>query len=136
MSRTGESYTTARRHILAQRPADAIAHTAGPVHFPATEPATAALRILLANAGVVSPHDGEPFTEPMVLGIGGGIGAGVFAFHYAAENVSSFFVAGRHLWQDHEAYLRGACERLGVGCEVRESGGAGSVNEPLSRRPP
>jgi hypothetical protein len=39
---------------------------------------------------------------------------GVFAFHYEKENFSTFFVAGRHLWQDDVAYTKAACERVGL----------------------
>ena len=73
--------------------------------MPGSNPATTALRSLLAHHGVVAPHSGRPFSEAMLLGIAGGIGAGVFTFHYANEGFSSFFLAGRHLWQDDLAFL-------------------------------
>jgi hypothetical protein len=59
----------------------------------------------------------------MVFGISGGIGAGVFAFHYAKENFSSFFIAGRHLWQDHKAWALAATARFGLSAIVKESAG-------------
>ena len=74
----------------------------------------------------------------MVLGIGGGIGSGVFAFHYAKENFSSFYIAGRHQWQDGLAFIRPACDRLGVTVAVSEAGGAkaaeSQLRDYLSRR--
>jgi hypothetical protein len=45
----------------------------------------------------------------MLFGIAGGIGAGVFSFVYDKEDFASFFVAGRHNWQDGVAYLGDAC---------------------------
>ena len=79
MAQTGERYTTARRHIVgssAVSGSDAAPPAPGQLHFPGIHPETTALRILLANADVRAPHTGEYFTEPMVFGIGGGIGAG------------------------------------------------------------
>jgi hypothetical protein len=67
----------------------------------------------------------------MLFGIAGGIGAGVFSFVYQKENFASFFVAGRHSWQDDLAYLRLACERLGVKPAVRESSGAKPADKQL-----
>ncbi len=62
-----------------------------------------------------------PFSEAMVFGISGGIGAGVFAFHYAKENFSSFFIAGRHLWHDNQGWASSAIERFGATPVKRES---------------
>jgi hypothetical protein len=47
-------------------------------HFPTggTHWETAALRNALAYSGVIAPHTGKPLTEPMCLGIAGGIAAG------------------------------------------------------------
>ncbi len=92
-------------------------------HFPGIHPETTALRAALAHAGVTNPQTGEPFTEAMVFGIAGGIGAGVFHFYYAAEDFASFYVAGRHRWHESDAYLNDACDRFGVTPTVLESGG-------------
>ena len=92
-------------------------------HFPGVHPETTALRGALAHAGVSNPYTGEPFTEPLVFGIAGGIGAGVFHFYYAAEDFASFYVAGRHRWHESDAYLRDACQRFGMTPTIAESGG-------------
>ena len=131
MEKTGESYATARRQVLRQTqkpPADPASRW----HFPGNVPAATALRVLLAHAGVRAPHTGAAFTEAMVFGIAGGVGAGVFSFLYEAQDQASFFVAGRHLWQDDLEYLRRACERVGVTPTVRESAGAKTAEKQLS----
>lgn len=92
-------------------------------HFPGIHPETTALRAALAHAGVTNPHTGESFTEAMVFGIAGGIGAGVFHFYYAAEDFASFYVAGRHRWHESDAYVSDACQRFGVTPTILESGG-------------
>lgn len=130
MAKTGEGYATARRH-LARDAAPLTSQEFPFLHFPGTNPATAALRILLANAGVRAPHSGQPFSEAMLLGIAGGIGAGVFAFRYEKEDFSSFFVAGRHRWEDDLAYLQNACRRLGFGNVVEETSSPAAAERQL-----
>jgi len=123
MSKTGETYSTARRQVIRQAGASA-APKKYPHHYPGNVPGSAALRALLSHAGARAPHTKEPFSEAMVFGIAGGIGAGMFTFHYAKQNFSSFYVAGRHLWQDHATWALAALKRMGVKALVRESSAA------------
>ena len=81
------------------------------------------LRALFVSSGFVAPHANEPPIEALVFGLAGGIGAGVFAFLYEAEDVATFFIGGRHLWHDDVAWCEGATLRLNVTPEIRESGG-------------
>jgi len=130
MQKTGESYSTARRQMVRQ--AAASTETLPQYHhFPGNIPATTALRDLLAHAGVRAPHTKAPFSEAMVFGLAGGIGAGMFAFHYAKENFSSFFVAGRHSWYDHTAWVLAAVQRMGLTAVVRESSGVKPAEKHL-----
>jgi len=130
MQKTGERYAAARRQVIAhatQTPMDGAARW----HLPGNIPATTALRVMLAAAGIHDPNSGEPLSEAMLFGIAGGIGAGVFAFHYEEEEFSSFFVAGRHLWDDDLAYLQGAIERFGLRPLVSESSGKRKASSNL-----
>jgi len=122
MAKTGESYSAARRQVLREPEAAALPKP-GSFHFPGSVPAAGVLRALLAQAGVRNPRTKAPFSEAMVFGIAGGIGAGMFAFHYAKENSSSFHLAGRHLWQDHLAWAQEALKRLGVKAVTKQSSG-------------
>jgi hypothetical protein len=134
MAKTGESYVTARRHVLKSGDSPPAAVDGAPrfLHFPGNVPAAASLRILLANAGVLAPHTGRPFSEAMTFGIGGGVGAGAFAFHYAKENWSSFYIAGRHLWQDDVAWMNAACARFGAAAQIKESSSPGPAGQALA----
>jgi hypothetical protein len=67
----------------------------------------------------------------MLFGIAGGVGIGVFSFLYEKENFASFFVAGRHQWQDDLAYLKAACKRFDIAPVVRESGGTKAAAKQL-----
>jgi hypothetical protein len=130
MQKTGERYSVARRQVL-QKATPSI--TTGPerFHVPGNVPATTALRVLLSASGIQPSAGSLPLSEAMLFGIAGGVGAGVFAFRYEKEDFSSFFVAGRHLWQDDLAYLRTACDRMGVQVQVQETGGAKTAEKQL-----
>jgi hypothetical protein len=123
MQKTGESYSTARRQVLGHTLPDQPGRDL-PWHFPGSVPGATALRVLLTHAGVLRPDTGLPFSEAMTFGIAGGIGIGVFSFFYEKEGWANFFLAGRHLWHDHQEYLAQACSRLGLRPTVRETAGA------------
>ena len=89
-----------------------------------TNPATNALRLLLADVGL-------EVGEPLALTIGGGPGIGVFQFHYAKEGFSSLFLAGRHAWDDDLRFLEGALGRLGLDAVVTETGSARTADRQL-----
>lgn len=140
MAKTGERFAAARRQVIAQvAMEESKAQTAGSTgwHYPGVVAASTALRIVLTAAGIRNPATGKPFSEAMVFGIAGGIGAGLFTFQYG--EFSSFYVAGRHLWQDDQAYFKNACARFGVTPTVRESSGvkpaAGHLTDALESGP-
>jgi hypothetical protein len=132
MQKTGESYASARRQILGQTLPDKQANNI-PWHFPGSVPGATALRVLLTHAGIHDPDTNEPFSEAMVFGIAGGIGIGVFSFFYEKEGWANFFIAGRHLWHDHKAYLTQACARFGIKPVIRETAGPKSAESDLRK---
>ena len=132
MEKTGERYAAARRHVISQTSIAAPGSPAVSPHHPGSVPAAAALRVLLSSAGVMDPRTRQPFSEAMVFGIAGGIGAGVFSFFYEKPEFSSFYIAGRHLWQDDLTYLERAAARFGVATKVWEVGGARAAEKQLT----
>jgi hypothetical protein len=130
MQKTGESFATARRQIIrGAEPQHDDPTTRW--HVPGNVPATTALRVLLAHAGVRDPHTGAPFSEAMLFGIAGGIGVGVFSFFYEREDTATFYIAGRHQWHDDAAYLRDALSSFGIEPVVQETGGAKAAEQQL-----
>jgi hypothetical protein len=119
MEKTGERYSTARRHVVRDAAATAETSRAG-AHLTGNVPATTALRVLVTAAGVRAPHTKAPFTEAMLFGIAGGIGVGMFSFLYEKENFASFFIAGRNDWANDVRYLTSATRRLGLEASVTE----------------
>ncbi len=86
MAKTGESYTAARRQLLASStPAPAPAAGLLPGYRPqatATQRDAGLWSRVLAHAGVADPLTGEPFSEAMLAGLAGGIGFMMFTFEY------------------------------------------------------
>jgi Butirosin biosynthesis protein H, N-terminal/Domain of unknown function (DUF4872) len=125
MARTGESYTTARRHVLNALP-PASYQLLGGVH-----PDTHAIAGVLANRGVVAPHTGQVLSEAMVLGAGGGLGAGYILWEFKAHDSRSLVLGFRNSWQYPDRWALKTCRRLGVPAATRETGSAAKADAEL-----
>lgn len=89
-ARTGESYTTARRRVLAAAPVPpAAADAAGPTISPVRHQPSGLVRRLLHAAGT-------DLSEPMVCGLGGGIGFMTAVFEYQGLPPILTLVAQHH----------------------------------------
>lgn len=134
MERTGESYTTARKHILSAKPgrkvnaveaaeAAALAEEAELPEYPAPENVTqydAALwHRVLTQAGVTHPLTGEPLSEALLAGLAGGIGFMAFTFQY--ETLTTATVVTR---AHPEPYTANLLARVGVKANERTTGSA------------
>lgn len=91
----------------------------------------APLTSLLAQAGVVDPDTGAPFTEAMVLGIGGGLGMGYILWEFKAHNSAVLVMGMRNRWQYSDSLHPKLGERLKVTFAVAESGGAKGAQAAL-----
>jgi Butirosin biosynthesis protein H, N-terminal/Domain of unknown function (DUF4872) len=125
MDRTGESYTTARRHVLNALP-PAEYELLGGVH-----PDTHAIAGVLANRGLLAPHTGRPLSEAMVLGVGGGLGAGYILWEFKAHDQRSLVLGFRNSWQYPDRWATKTCRRLGVPAAVHETGSAAKAEADL-----
>jgi len=115
MARTGERYTTARRHLVgtdAPSPADDRGYVLrGGVH-----PDTAALAHVLA-------HGGAELSEAMVLGIGGGLGAGYILWEFEKHDAADLVLGFRREWQYPGRWAMRVLDRLGVPARLHETSG-------------
>jgi Butirosin biosynthesis protein H, N-terminal/Domain of unknown function (DUF4872) len=125
MARTGESYTTARRHVLNALP-PAEYRLPGGLH-----PDTHAIAGVLANRGLLAPHTGQPLTEAMVLGVGGGLGAGYILWEFKAHDHRTLVFGFRNSWQYPDRWALKTCARLGVPAGVHETGSTRRAAEEL-----
>jgi hypothetical protein len=119
MSKTGESYTAARRQVVAARPADR-AGTGGYTLRGGTHPETAVLANTLANAGVTI--GGEQVSEELILGAGGGLGAGYILWQFKGHR-PIVTLGFRNQWQYPNRWVAKTCARLGVEATVSETSG-------------
>ena len=141
MARTGESYTTARKHILAakpERPANALeaaeaaaaAEEAELPEYPAPESViqydAALWSRVLTQAGVVHPITGSPLSEAMLAGLAGGIGFMVFTFEY--ETITTATIVTR---AHPEPYTANLLARCGAKVNERTTGSARLAAEYL-----
>ena len=119
MSKTGESYTSARRRVIAAR-SDAGVEKSGYTLRGGIHPDTAALANTLANAGVTV--GGERVSEELVLGIGGGLGAGYILWQFSGHH-PIVTLGFRNQWQYPDRWLEKTCSRLGIGATRHETSG-------------
>ncbi len=75
---------------------------------------TAAVRNVLAHHGVRAPHTGEPFSEAMLFGINGGIGASYFNFEYEGFGPTLFIGTTARYKTKSPDLLKGLLSRLGL----------------------
>ncbi len=125
MGETGETYSVARRGVLNETSPSQY-RLRGGVH-----PETAAMSGVLANRGVIDPTRNVPLSEAMLLGIGGGLGAG-YALGDATQSERRIVEAGfRSQWHDPEVWFGKVCERLGVPVEIHHAEDASQAGEHL-----
>jgi Butirosin biosynthesis protein H, N-terminal/Domain of unknown function (DUF4872) len=129
MAQTGERYVTAHRHVVGEAEAPVTDHgyrLRGGVH-----PDTAGVANVLAHHGVVAGHTGEPLSEAMVLGIGGGLGAGYILWEFESRGGAILVLGFRNRWQYPDRWMRAVLERLAVPASHLETGGARTAARQL-----
>lgn len=127
MRHTGERYSVARAHVEGgTRPPGDAWELRGGLHDD-----TAALANVLANTGIVAPHTGEPLTEAMVLGVGGGLGAGYILWEFDRREARFLVLGHRRLWQYPARWATETAGRLGLHADIHETGGAKGAAERL-----
>src|SRR5262249_22872627 len=97
---------------------------AGYKHQASKHSETGHLRNILAHHGVVAPHTGEPFTEAMLLGLGGGLDGAYFLCGGCGDG-KFLVLGGRRVGVSTRAeFLETVARRLGATARVQETGGA------------
>ncbi len=79
------------------------------------------LAAVLRYLGVTAGHSGEPYSEALLFGLGGGIGFSYFVFEYKSARVKTLTLGTRITTLEESSrpqFLQTACERLGVPFKV------------------
>jgi hypothetical protein len=92
---------------------------------------TATLTNALAREGVSNPTTGKPFSEAMILGIGGGLGAGYILWEFKGRDSANIVMGFRNRWNYAMQYITNACQRLNVSVDERETGSAKKAQSNL-----
>jgi hypothetical protein len=114
MARTGERYAAARRQVVGDAGRPATDHgwaLRGGLH-----PDTAAVAHVLADRGV-------DLSEAMVLGLGGGLGAGYILWEFAAHDTTHLALGFRHRW-NYLDWTDRTLDRIGARYRVHTTAGA------------
>jgi hypothetical protein len=86
-------------------------------------PETASIKNILAFNGVKAPHSGKAFTEAMIFGIAGGLGAMYILWEFEKHGYPSLVVGFRYKGNYSVQYLEQLSPRMGAESQVYESGG-------------
>lgn len=92
--------------------------TIGGIH-----PETASIKNILTYYDVKAPHSGKPFSEAMLLGIGGGLGASYMLWEFQKHGYPSIVLAFQNQANYTVKYLQNLCRRLGATTKVFETAG-------------
>lgn len=82
---------------------------------------TAILRNALTRGGLRDPRASQPLREAMILGIGGGLGAGYILWEFDKYDSALIVLGFRNRWNYDADFLKNACERLNVAVDLRET---------------
>ena len=92
---------------------------------------TATLTNALTREGVSNPKTGKPFTEAMILGIGGGLGAGYILWEFKKHDSATIVMGFINRWNYATEYITNACQRLGTSVDEKETGSAKQAQSNL-----
>ncbi len=87
------------------------------------DPETAGVKNILAYHEVKAPHSGRPFSEAMLLGIGGGLGSAYILWEFEKHGYPSIVLGFRNRFNYPVKYLQNLCGRLGAETQVFETAG-------------
>lgn len=91
-----------------------MAVVAGYQQFGGRHAETASLANVLAAQGIYAPHNGKPYSEAMLLGIGGGLGAGYILYEFKAHHTKVLICGWQNNWQYTIQFYETLCQRIGV----------------------
>ena len=100
-------------------------------HFGGIHPETATLANYLRFLGVQNPATGAPFSEAMLFGIGGGLGACYILWEFKEHSHPALVVGFQHQFNYPVRYVTQLCERIGVAAEFHETGGVKKARKTL-----
>ena len=99
--------------------------------FGGSDPFVATLRNAFRELGVKNPVTNKPYTEAMLLGVGGGLGCGYILWEFKSRNSAIITLGYRHRWNYIVEFMSGICDRVGVNYDILETSGKKQAMENL-----
>lgn len=93
---------------------------------------TASLTNILRAQAVRSAHNGEPFSEAMIFGIGGGLGAGYILWEFKEHHAKVLVFGWQNRWQYTMRFYENLCERLNATLTFHETGSQKTAAQQLN----
>ncbi|MDG4758534.1 DUF4872 domain-containing protein [Micromonospora sp. WMMD710] len=118
MARTGESYATARAGLSGARTSPKPVTDAGWALRGGLHAETSNVTNVLTHLG--GDATGAHLSEAMLLGVGGGLGAGYMLWEIKGQT-PNLFLGFRYRWTFHD-WAERTMDRLGVGYQVKTTG--------------
>ncbi len=87
---------------------------------PGIHPPTAALTKILKFKEVINPHTDAPYSEALLLGIGGGLDAGYILFQFPHLPHPMLSLGFRNQWNHTRAFLETLTDRLNLSVQFQE----------------
>lgn len=98
---------------------------------PGIHPPIAALKKILQANNVHNPLSGEPYTEAMLLGLGGGLDIGCILFQFKHLPHPMLVLGFRNHWNQPRAFLENVSDRLGANVNFFEYDDPGEAQDAL-----
>ena len=83
-----------------------------PQGSPGIHPPTASLTKILSFKRVQNPLSGKPFSEALLLGIGGGLDAGYILYQFKHLPYPMLVLGFRNQWNYTQAFIKNLTDRL------------------------
>ena len=100
-------------------------------HFGGIHPETASIANCLRYLGVENPATGKPFSEAMLFGIAGGLGACYILWEFKEHSRPAIVFGWQHLFNYPVRYVENLCKRIGATSDFHETGGMKKARKTL-----
>ena len=99
--------------------------------FGGVHPETATITNTLRYMGVKNPATGKPFSEAMLFGIAGGLGACYILWEFKEYSRPAIVFGWQHQFNYPVRYVENLCKRISVTSDFHETGGVKKARQTL-----
>jgi hypothetical protein len=104
-----------------------------PTGSPGIHPPTAALTRILTLRGALNPADQQPYSEAMLLGIGGGLDTGYILYQFKHLPYPILVLGFRNQWNQSRLFLQTVADRLNLHVRFQQFSGQITAEKALQK---